>query len=281
MKTKTINIIYIVALIVIISGGVFLLYGDVYFWITGNRLGNSNAPQNTEDQKSQIPTIDTNALSAKIDGDKTLLLLDVRTSKEYESGHIKQAVSLPLDQIDNQIGKLELAKNQEIITMCDGKGCNRADQAAAKLIGLGFSNVASYHDGITAWQLAGKPVVTTSLDPNDFIDLFKDFKTQEISPQDTYRKIAKGNVIIIDVQTQGDYQKEHLSGSVYVDLFTVAAKATSGVFPKNKTIIFYSEDGTRSKIATGSFLEHGYKDVFSMTGGINAWKGIGNASTNQ
>jgi rhodanese-related sulfurtransferase len=274
MKTRTINLIYAVSLIAIIVGGVFLLYGDVYYWITGNHLNDAQVLSD-RDKKSQIPTIDTNALALKVANKEKFLLLDVRTLQEYEDGHIKEAVSMPLDQIDNQIGKLELAKAQEIITMCDGTGCNRADQAAAKLIGLGFSNVTSYHDGIAAWKLAGKPVVTSSLDPNDYIALFKDFKTQQITVQEAQRKIDAGNVVIVDVQAQQDYNAEHLTNAIYMDLSTTAENADSVLIPKGKTIIFYSEDGSRSNIATQTFIQRGYSQAYSMTGGIHAWKDAG------
>lgn len=273
MKTRTLNILYVVALVLIIVGGVFLLYGDIYYWITGNHLHDSEAV--TETQKSNIPTIDTNELSAKLSKKETFLLLDVRTSEEYQSGHIKEAVNLPLEQIDNQIGKLELAKNQPIITMCDGVGCNRSDQAAAKLIGLGFSSVTSYHDGLTAWQLAGKPVVTTTVTPDDYIPLFKDFKTQTISAQAAKQKIDAGNAIVIDVQTKQNNANQHLPNAIYIDLSTSAEKADSGLIPKGKTLIFYSEDGAGSNIATQTFIDHGYPLAFSMTGGINAWKAQG------
>lgn len=274
MKTRTLNILYIVALIAIIVGGVFLLYGDVYYWITGNHLRDSSVAGSSQ-QKSNIPTIDTNELSAKLSKKEAFLLLDVRTSEEYQGGHIKEAVNLPLDQIDNQIGKLELAKNQQIITMCDGVGCNRADQAAAKLIGLGFSSVVSYHDGLTAWQLAGKPVVTTTVSPNDYISIFKDYKTQSMSVQQAKQKIDAGSAIVIDVQTQQNNLNQHLIGAIFMDLGTSAEKAKSGLIPKGKTIIFYSEDGARSNIATQTFIDNGYKLAYSMTGGINTWKAEG------
>lgn len=274
MKTRTINLIYLVSLVVIIAGGVFLLYGDVYYWITGNHLRDSQVLSET-DKKSQIPTIDTNGLAAKINNKEKFLLLDVRTIQEFQSGHIKEAVSLPLDQIDNQIGKLELAKNQQIITMCDGTGCNRSDQAAAKLIGLGFGSVISYHDGITAWQLAGKPVVTNSIDPNDYISLFKDYKTQQISVQDAKKKADSGNTVLIDVQQQQDNKAEHITGSIFMDLSGSSQEAAAQVIPKGKTLIFYSEDGSRSNIATQTFINHGYPQSYSMTGGIQAWKAAG------
>lgn len=274
MKARTLNLIYLGAIIVIIIGGVFLLYGDVYFWITGNHLGDQKVAGEST-QKSNIPTIDTNGLAAKINSKETFLLLDVRTQQEYQSGHIKQAVSMPLDQIDNQIGKLELAKNQPIITMCDGTGCNRADQAAAKLIGLGFSNVTSYHDGITAWQLAGKPVVTTTIDPNDYIGIFRNFKTQQISPTEAKKKIDARQAIIIDVQSSDNNKKEHLANAIFMDLSTTADKADSKVIPSGKTIIFYSEDDARSNIATQTFIDHGYRQSYSLQGGLAAWKGLG------
>ena len=269
MTQKTINILYLVLILLVIGLGVIFFYNDAYRLITGrDPRGNVAA----DSDKPPIPTISTIDLKKKIESGEKFLLLDVRTAEEFLTGHIDGSVNLPISDFDNLIGKLTLAKNRPIITMCDGKGCNRSDQATTKLIGLGFENVSSYHDGITAWQLSGHPVTTTtSVDINSYIDLFEGFKTNEVSVDEAVKKLAQG-AIVIDVQTNANYAQAHIQDALFMDLSTTFKRSKDGSIPKSKVIIFYSEDGNRSKIATTTFLDNGYTTVYSLSGGIAAWK---------
>jgi rhodanese-related sulfurtransferase len=271
MTQKTINILYLVFIILIIGVGVAFFYNDIYRLITGHdQYGNAVATDGPP-----LPTINTQDLKKKIDSKEKFLLIDVRTKEEFNTGHIAGAVNIPVAEIDNVIGKLSLVRDREIITMCDGKGCNRSDQATERLIGLGFANVTSYHDGITAWQLAGYDVTTEqSLDPTEFIDVFKDFKTNEISVAEAEAKIQAG-ALVIDVQESSNYPLAHLPSAIYVNLTTTGPRAKDGSISKKREIIIYSEDGTRSKIATEAFLRNGYTTVYSLSGGIAAWKSAG------
>lgn len=45
------------------------------------------------------------------------IILDVRTKGEFQSGHIKGALNIPVDQLRNNLNKLK-DKNKVIITCC-------------------------------------------------------------------------------------------------------------------------------------------------------------------
>lgn len=50
---------------------------------------------------------------------KTIVLIDVRTPEEYQLGHIPAAISIPLDEVKNNIPRIkELTKNRRLITYC-------------------------------------------------------------------------------------------------------------------------------------------------------------------
>lgn len=44
-------------------------------------------------------------------------IVDVRTRAEYQAGHIKGSINIPLDQLSNSLDKFK-DKNQTIITCC-------------------------------------------------------------------------------------------------------------------------------------------------------------------
>ena len=59
-------------------------------------------------------------LGAKIDYAQLVregaVIVDVRTRGEFEGGHIKGAINIPLDQLANNLGKI--SKNKAVITCC-------------------------------------------------------------------------------------------------------------------------------------------------------------------
>lgn len=66
------------------------------------------------------------------------LILDVRNQDEFKSGHIKGAMNIPINSLQQNIGKLK-DKNQPIITCC----ASGIRSASAKIIlkNSGFFNV--------------------------------------------------------------------------------------------------------------------------------------------
>ncbi|MFN8244488.1 MAG: rhodanese-like domain-containing protein [Ferruginibacter sp.] len=69
------------------------------------------------------------------------IILDVRSKGEFDSGHIKGAVNIPVDQLRNNLGKLK-DKNKPIITCC----ASGMRSAAAKNI-LKASGYAEVYNG--------------------------------------------------------------------------------------------------------------------------------------
>lgn len=64
-------------------------------------------------------------------------LVDVRTPGEFNSGHVKGSVNIPLDSIPNQLAKFKNKKN--IIVFC--RSGMRSSQAKNILKQNGFTNV--------------------------------------------------------------------------------------------------------------------------------------------
>ncbi len=80
--------------------------------------------------------------------------IDVRTEMEWNSGHIKQAKHLPLNELLKKIP--DIPRNEEIIVTC-GVGY-RGNIAASFLQRHGFTHVHSLAGGMKAWINAGYPV---------------------------------------------------------------------------------------------------------------------------
>jgi rhodanese-related sulfurtransferase len=85
---------------------------------------------------------------------RNAIFVDVRSASDFAAGHIAQARSLPLDQIDQKGGTLP--KNKPLIVVC-ANGRTSAG-AVARLKALGYTDVVVLAGGLAGWQQAGLPV---------------------------------------------------------------------------------------------------------------------------
>jgi rhodanese-related sulfurtransferase len=88
------------------------------------------------------------------------LVLDVRETGEWSSGHITGARHITLAQIDKRLSELDKFKEKPIIVVC-ATG-NRSSSACGQLKKHGFGKVFSLGGGISAWRDANLPLTTKS-----------------------------------------------------------------------------------------------------------------------
>ena len=78
-----------------------------------------------------------------------VVLLDVREQGEYDSGHIKGAVLLPLGTITADTAA-NVIENKDISVLVYCRSGNRSKKASAALAKLGYKNIYEI-GGITSW----------------------------------------------------------------------------------------------------------------------------------
>ncbi len=79
---------------------------------------------------------------------KGMVLLDIRTDKEYAQGHIPGAVHVPLADIGDKVKKLK--KDKEVVVYC--RSGNQSIWAIKRLMGMGYKNLYNLKGGYNAWQ---------------------------------------------------------------------------------------------------------------------------------
>jgi rhodanese-related sulfurtransferase/DNA-binding transcriptional ArsR family regulator len=82
-------------------------------------------------------------------------VLDVRPAEEYAAGHIRGAVSIPLDELADRLA--ELPDDGQIVAYCRGAYCVLAHDAVRLLRAHGRDAVR-LADGMLEWRVAGLPV---------------------------------------------------------------------------------------------------------------------------
>src|SRR6476646_3738354 len=88
--------------------------------------------------------------------DKKGAVLDVRTAKEFEAGHIPGAVNIDVNspEFDKKVAQLD--KDKTYLVHC-ASGV-RSVRACEKMNRMDFKQLINLQGGIKAWEKAGKPV---------------------------------------------------------------------------------------------------------------------------
>ena len=85
------------------------------------------------------------------------VVVDVRDSKEFESGHIVDAINIPHTAMESRIGELSKYKDKPIVLTC--KMGQHSGAAGTALRKAGYEQVSRLAGGVMEWRNQNLPVV--------------------------------------------------------------------------------------------------------------------------
>lgn len=94
-------------------------------------------------------TISAQEAKKQMEEGNPITIIDVRTQEEYESGHIKDAINIPLETIGKS--RTEMLPDQEARIMVYCRSGVRSKRAAKQLIENGYTDVIDF-GGINDWS---------------------------------------------------------------------------------------------------------------------------------
>jgi rhodanese-related sulfurtransferase len=92
--------------------------------------------------------------------DSGAVMVDVRTTGEWNAGHSAFALHMALDQLSQKQGRIP--KNKRVVVVC--RSGNRSRRATKQLIAVGYDAV-NLSGGMNAWQRSGERLVDRSGKP--------------------------------------------------------------------------------------------------------------------
>ncbi len=96
------------------------------------------------------------ALKKQLSNENTVLI-DVREIKEYQLGHIPEAINIPLRTLTKHLD--QIPSDSRIIVYCSTG--YRSAMAVMALNLLGYENVQGFPPSFTGWKAAGETIVRT------------------------------------------------------------------------------------------------------------------------
>jgi len=154
---KITRILFVGVFIVVLFLGGYYLFPKI-FDLNNPNEGGQTTTETTTTTSILEPYID---ISVEVAHDMivnttqypNLLILDVRTQGEFDSGHIENAILIPYNELAHRLSEIRAHQYSEIIIYC-GSG-SRSLIAASTLVECGFTKVFNMLGGFTAWLAAG------------------------------------------------------------------------------------------------------------------------------
>lgn len=105
-----------------------------------------------------IKPIDRDTLARKLAGTNPPVLAEALPEQYFRDWHLPGARHLPHDDVARLAAAVLPDKSAEIVVYCASRSCRNSHIAAAKLVQLGYANVAVYAGGKQEWSEAGLAV---------------------------------------------------------------------------------------------------------------------------
>ena len=108
-----------------------------------------------------------------------------------------------------------------------------------------------------------------------FLEIVEDARkrVKELTVDDVKAKLDRGEkFLLVDVREESEFARDHLPGSVHMGKGVIERDVEEKVPDVNAPMVLYCGGGYRSALAADNLQKMGYKNVFSMDGGIRGWR---------
>jgi len=176
-------------------------------------------------------------------------VLDVRDADAFAAGHVKGAVSVPVDSgaFGTKAGFF-LPQDRPIVLHADSHA--QTDEAQRRLHAVGFFDIAGY---------LADPEATESYEP--------------IEVDELERAINSSSVVVIDVREKAERDSGYIPGSRNIPYRVVGDFADC---LRGEDVVTICESGARAGVAASVLAAAGVSVRPVLHGGVDAWRAKGN-----
>ena len=204
-----------------------------------------------------------------------VIVVDVRSSFEFNTLHINNALNIPLNNrgFVKKVKKLQ-NEGKHIVFYCNGHSCYKSYKAATKARKAKIPNIYAYDSGIFDWANAHPEKATllgnTPVDTSRLLGK-KDLKKYMLDPVNFSSKISE-NSVILDIRESVQrglielfpYRQENIS----MDEPKKLNAFLSGVKISGKTLLVYDEAGKQVRWLQYYLEDKEIPEYYFMNGGV-------------
>jgi rhodanese-related sulfurtransferase len=98
---------------------------------------------------------------------------------------------------------------------------------------------------------------------------------RKVSLLEATQKINQGKTVVLDVRSTEDFAAGHIRGAMNIPLQDLPQRLGELEKSRSKTIIVVCQSGVMSARASTQLDKAGFKEVYSLNGGLTAWQSQG------
>ena len=226
----------------------------------------------------KIQTMDSETLYKQYEVDK-VIIVDVRSSIEYDVIHADGALHIPLSNVNFVKNIQELSRlypDKKIAFYCNGITCLKSYKAAQKALEAGINSCYAYDAGIPNWAsiypektlLLGKELI----DPDKQLISKPAFKKKCLPFKKFKASINSKKSIVIDVRDSIQRTKK-LRGLKKVKKIPLEKFIPNFVEKKvhsDKSLLIFDQVGKQVRWLEYYLVANGYKDYHFLAGGATS-----------
>lgn len=272
---------------------------------TTNTAGKKKEPKSSDEEHFKLPIVcDVDTLRSLIRRKKSVRIVDVRRTEDYEKEHIPNAVSLPLarvlenDQPDKIVALLEtlgISDNTPVVVYDDTFGALAA-RVAWTFQYVGHDNTALLEVTFKQWKEMGLetekqqrsfPKARHSL--NIRKDIYVDASYIESAATTTTTTQPKSSTLLVDSRERLNYLTEHIPGAKNIPYTMVGSQDSilrkaeelkrlienRGITNDSEIITYCGSVGTLSGLTYYALKLAGFKNVKLYPKSFKEWKALG------
>ena len=186
------------------------------------------------------------------------LVVDTRPADAFARGHVPGTISIPLNRSFTTWAGWLVPYDAEFQLVATAGGRPLAE-AVRDLAMIGLDMAAGWY---------GPEVVEAWRAKHGSLEVLP-----QVDPREAERRLAAGEVTVIDVRAPSEYAAGHLPGVANIPLGELGARI--GEVPRDRTVVLQCQGGGRSSMAAALLQANGIGDVANLAGGFSAWSAAG------
>ena len=229
--------------------------------------------------RAEFPEIPLYKKSDLLKDFNNVVVVDARSSLEFETLRIKGAVNIPIasKKFPEMVKALRQKTNKRIVFYCNGRTCYKSYNATKAALKAGVKKVFAYDAGVFEWaKTYPKYAVllgTSPMDPNKIIPKSK-LKARFLAPKkftETARAAPGNKRMILDVRDK--YQRAGVGFFIGIERWvSLDEEAKLDKFLKkaiaeNRTLYIYDEAGKQVRWLQYTLERHNIKNYYFMKKG--------------
>lgn len=212
-----------------------------------------------------------------------VVIVDARSSLEFETLRIKGAVNIPIasKQFVENVQALRATTPKRIVFYCNGRSCYKSYKASKAALQAGVKDVYAYDAGVFEWAKTYPKYAallgTSPMDPSKIIPKSK-LKARSLTPKvftETARSAPASKRLILDVRDM--YQRAgigYFTGIerwVSLDDQKKLQKYLQKAIKEKRTLYIYDEAGKQVRWLQYTLERAKIKDYYFMTKGAKGF----------